>query len=131
MQIIIGDKNFAVSRVIARAFLKDFNDETLEVGHKDGNPSNNDVSNLHVFTRIQDVEPPKKDREGRTSSDYRGVSWLSTVRRWKAKCSINGREKVLGLFCTEREAALARDLYAESQGFTREQMNIPEEYAKT
>ena len=41
---------------------------------------------------------------------------------------VDGKKKNLGSFDDEREAAIARDSYAFSQGFPLEGLNFPENY---
>ena len=41
------------------------------------------------------------------SSSYPGVTWDKGKKKWKARIKINGKEKYLGRFTDEHEAALA------------------------
>ena len=45
----------------------------------------------------------------KTSSRYRGVGWNKGTRKWQATIYIEGRNRNLGHFTSEREAALAYD----------------------
>jgi hypothetical protein len=49
-----GRKPFRLHRLIAKAFLEDYSEE-LQVNHKDGDKSNNNVNNLEMVTPSQNV----------------------------------------------------------------------------
>jgi hypothetical protein len=49
-----GRKPYRLHRLVAMAFLPNFNDE-LQVNHKDGDKNNNDVSNLEMVTCAENV----------------------------------------------------------------------------
>ncbi len=40
-------------------------------------------------------------------SAYKGVSWHKAQKKWYARCVIGGKQKTLGYFTDEREAAEA------------------------
>jgi len=124
MVIKIGGKVFKMHRVIAQAFLPDFHDFP-QVDHIDGNRSNNNINNLRMVTNQQNGRAHKRKSKG-CSSQYRGVYW---DKIWRAYCRIDGNLKHLGSFDSEREAAIARDTYAYSQGFPLEGLNFPENYS--
>ncbi len=70
-------------------------DEPPEViDHKDGNPFNNKWSNLRSSSH---------SLNGR-NKPTRGYTWDSSVRKWKAQMVINGKQKFLGRFDSEKEA---------------------------
>jgi|TARA_R110002167_G_scaffold361098_1_gene579055 hypothetical protein len=124
MRISIGGKMHRMHRIVAQAFLVDFLDFPT-VDHIDGDKLNNRLENLRMATgRFQNMAHQNK-RKG-CSSQYRGVSWYKNTNRWLASCKINGKDKHLGYFDSEREAAIARDTYAFSQGFSPEGLNFPE-----
>lgn len=50
-------KAYVAHRLVAKYFLDDF-DETLEVDHKDNNRSNNNVNNLQMVSRLENVRKP-------------------------------------------------------------------------
>jgi len=127
MNMGIGSRSYLVHRIIAQAFLSDF-DELLEVDHVDGNKANNDISNLRMASRGDNLRAHVTKKEGCTSK-YRGVSWSKGSKRWVANCTINHKFKYLGYFNDEREAAIARDAYVFSQGFPKEGLNFPENYS--
>jgi len=127
LSVRIGSKKYLVHRVIALAFLDDFYD-LPDVDHIDGNGTNNDTSNLRMATSASNHQAHKKKIEG-CSSIYRGVSWDKRGEKWRAQCKIDGKTKNIGSFDTEREAAIARDAYAFSQGFPLQGLNFPEHYS--
>eukprot|EP00976_Prorocentrum_cordatum_P035267 716594-Prorocentrum_minimum.AAC.1 len=49
------------------------------------------------------------DQAGKRRSRYRGVSWHSSSHKWLAQIGIKGKNKNLGNFGTEDEAARAYD----------------------
>jgi outer membrane protein assembly factor BamD (BamD/ComL family) len=48
----------------------------------------------------------KKSYKG-SSSKYKGVAWHKRHKKWNAQIQINGKQKHLGYFTSEEEAALA------------------------
>ena len=127
MRIRIGSKTVQVHRLIARAFLPDFFDFP-QVDHIDGNPTNNNVSNLRMATDQKNNQGHQNKPDG-CSSQYRGVCWEKLKGRWRSQCKIDSKTKFIGFFDNEREAAVARDDYVFSQGFPPEGLNFPENYA--
>ena len=127
MMVWVGDKSGSVHRLIAQAFLPDFNDFP-EVDHIDGNGTNNDVSNLRMRTSSKNKQGHLDKPKG-CSSQYRGVCWCKRRKKWGASCMIDRKRKSLGYFESERDAAIARDAYVFSQGVPLEGLNFPENYA--
>jgi len=79
------------------------------VDHKDGNGLNNQRENLRICTRAQNGQNKGKPRIA-TSSQYIGVSrWHD---RWLAQITLAFGHMHLGVYDTELEAALARDIAA-------------------
>ena len=66
--------------------------------HKDGNGLNNQRSNLEFYLNSE---------SGYIKSQYRGVGYDKSRRKWRAYYSLNGKTLKLGSFETEIEAALA------------------------
>ena len=127
LQVGIGGKMFLMHRIIAEAFLGDFY-SLPQVDHIDNNGTNNDISNLRMATCQFNSHAGRRKAKG-CSSQYRGVSWEKNCKKWRAQCMVDGKKKNLGSFDDEREAAIARDSYAYSQGFPLEGLNFPENYA--
>lgn len=76
-----------------------------EVDHDDHNKLNNQRYNLVVCTRAQNGA--KCRRAKAHTSRYRGVSKHTRDSRWVAHIRFNGKNKYLGLFVEEVEAARA------------------------
>lgn len=76
--------------------------------HIDGNPLNNQASNLRLATQRQNLwnRPIRKD----SKSCFKGV--IREGFRWRARIQCNGRRSNLGSFGTAEEAALAYDTAA-------------------
>jgi len=111
-------KQFYVSRLVAEAFLTDF-DLSLQVDHINGDKTNNKVENLRMVTNSQNHKGFKKKSKN-TSSQYRGVYWNKVTKKWHASIGLN-----MGYFDDEVEAAKARDKKAIKLGFTNEALNFP------
>ena len=81
-----------------------------EVDHINGNRLDNRRCNLRFVTHQQNAFNAKKHRAvipGVNPSCYKGVNWRNDRYKWVSRITINGRRLYLGLFPTEREAALA------------------------
>jgi len=94
------------------------------IDHIDGDATNNDPDNLRVCNQQQNLSNARA-RSGRTSA-YKGVSLHSARtrragwKRWAAHFG-SGAAKFLGLYATEREAAVAynRAAFASRGQFSR------------
>lgn len=62
-------------------------------------------SNLRVVT-VQQNMMNRKSNVG-SSSKYKGVRWRKREKKWQARIKINGKDKHLGYFTSEEEAAEA------------------------
>jgi hypothetical protein len=76
-----------------------------EVDHRNGNPLDNRRSNLRPATRLTNAQNVRSHRD--STSRHRGVSWSDRQQKWQAKGCIRGRQKHLGYFTDEDEAAEA------------------------
>lgn len=79
--------------------------EGMEIDHKNGNNLDNQKSNLRPGTRSQN-NMNSRSRENSTSK-YKGVSWASHAKKWRAQLQINKKHCHLGYFETEKDAAIA------------------------
>ena len=127
MVVMVGKTLHPTHRIVAQAFLSDFN-SLLDVDHIDGNKANNDISNLRMATRGENIRAHQNKQEG-CSSQYRGVCWCKTAKKWIANCMFNYKKMHIGCFDKELDAAISRDKYVISHGFPLEGLNFPENYS--
>lgn len=81
-----------------------------DVDHRDSNTLNNRRSNLRASSRQQNNANQRKS-SGR-SSKYKGVSFHKDNRNWTAQITVAGRQRHLGSFCEECDAATAYNFAA-------------------
>lgn len=90
-----------VHKLIAMAFLNHTPCGYEQVvDHIDGKPLNNNLSNLRVISQRENT---KKERM-KTSSNYVGVSWHKSSKKWKSYIYIKQKQIYLGLFNNELDA---------------------------
>ncbi len=80
------------------------------VDHIDRNGLNNRKENLRICTRSQNGMNRIRNKNG--TSKYKGVSWCVQPRcisKWYATIRLNGKDKFLGKFLVEEDAARAYD----------------------
>lgn len=124
----INRKMFQMHRLVAQAFLSNFLDFPT-IDHIDGDKAHNNISNLRMATNADNNRAHKEKTKG-CSSQYRGVYWHKKGKKWSAYCTIDYKNKHIGLFDDERDAAIARDAYVFSEGFSLEGLNFPQKYTK-
>jgi len=124
----LGGKMFSMHRIIAQALHPDFSEE-LHVDHQNGDKADNRIENLRMVTSQQNHRSHRAKRKN-CSSIYSGVHWNTAMGKWRAMCRFDYSLKHLGYFDVERDAAIARDAYAFSQGFSLEGLNFPENYSE-
>lgn len=81
-------------------------DIKIMADHKDGNGLNNQKSNIRPCDFYQNNKN-QKPRKG--TSKYKGVSWRKSRNKWVIHITINGKQKHVGSFSNEIEAAKAYD----------------------
>ncbi len=99
-----------------------------QVDHRNGVRLDNRRTNLRACTKSQNNMNARK-RE-RTTSRFKGVYWLTANGRWRAKITLDGRSKHLGLFDEEVAAAAAYNAAATQHFGEFARLNtIPQEAA--
>jgi hypothetical protein len=102
-------------RICLHRFLLGVTDFAIEVDHREDNGMvhglDNRRSNLRVCTHIQNRRNTNKILALR-SSQYKGVGWDKGKRLWQARIGIAGKNRFIGRFKSEIEAALAYDAAA-------------------
>ena len=116
-----------VHELIAMAFVGD-RPKCYDVDHINGDKSDNRPSNLRYVTRSQNLRGHQKVR-GR--SKYRGVSIDRSNPKFIVRVGLgkenNYKNKYLGSFTDEKDAAIARDTFCfEQLGYPLEGLNFPE-----
>lgn len=97
-------KNFKIHQLVAMAFLNHTPcGYKLVVDHKNDNPLDNRLENLQVVTQRHNT----CKSQGRYLSQYKGVTWCKTRKKWVAKIRIGNKHINLGRFTDEYEAYLA------------------------
>ncbi len=81
-----------------------YSTDRRDVDHVNGDGLDNRRENLRATTRPQNLA--NTAGRGGTSS-FKGVSFESQTRRWKAQITVDGRHRGLGRYDTEEEAAFA------------------------
>ena len=76
------------------------------VDHIDRNSLNNSKSNLRLVT-MQENNMNRAGWGKPSSSNYKGVGWCPSHKKWKAFLMIDKKTKNLGRFSCEKKAALA------------------------
>ena len=92
-------------RVIMRC-----NDSNLVVDHIDGNPLNNQKSNLRICTKAENNRNTSSHKN--SSSKYLGVTYDKARNKWNAQLMVNGKRVLTKRYITEIEAAKAYDVAA-------------------
>jgi AP2 domain len=95
------------------------------VDHQDHDGLNNQRSNLRPTT------PSRNQRNGRarlnSTSRFKGVCWNSGRKKWLAQIRIDGRNRYLGLFSCEEDAARFYDMMAWEAWGEDACLNFPED----
>ena len=79
----------------------------VDVDHVNRNGLDCSRKNLRACTRSQNNK--NRHRISDVTSRYRGVCFNSVCRKWQAQIASGGRNRYLGIFTDEREAATAWD----------------------
>lgn len=83
-------------------------DEDRVIDHINGNGLDNRISNLRIVTEAQNNRNTKVRTVNKTSK-YKGVRFVKNRSIWTAQIGVNGKQKHLGQYKTEKEAAKVYD----------------------
>lgn len=100
-----GNKHIYLHRVIMERVLGRELDRNEFVNPVNNNPLDCRRENLRLSDYAHSARSRRKQSE--TSSRFKGVSWHKRDKKWLASIGMNGKQKWLGYFDTEREAANA------------------------
>lgn len=92
--------------------------------HADGDGLNNTRLNLRLATPLQNNHNRRHEKTG--TSRFKGVSWRSKERNWRAQICIDGRRICLGNFQDEEKAAQLYDFVAAQFFGAFARLNFPE-----
>jgi AP2 domain. len=73
-----------------------------QIDHKDGNPSNNSLSNLRVANQIKNAQ--NKRHKASCKSGLKGIAYCKYHKKWRAEIGPRKQRKHLGYFNTPEEA---------------------------
>lgn len=105
-----GQKTECLARVVMmRAHQRPLTSSQL-VNHINRNRLDCRRSNLRIATRAEAAR--YQCVHATNGSDYKGVSWDTQARRWRAQIRVSGKSHHLGYFDTRAEAARAYDAAA-------------------
>jgi hypothetical protein len=94
------------------------------IDHINHNRSDNRRLNLRLCTRSENQRNMSKFTN-RSSSKYKGVSWMKNREIWRARIFTNGKEEFLGCFTDEIRAAEAYDKRAKELFKEFANLNFP------
>jgi len=92
--------------------------------HFDHDGLNNSRLNLRPCTASQNNCNQRKG--GGTSSKYKGLTWIPKRKKWKVMICVNGKNKFVGEFSDEVEAAKAYDAAARKYHGEFALLNFPD-----
>lgn len=91
-------KDVGMHRLVINPFTE------YQIDHINGNKLDNRKQNLRVCTQKENIFNRKPLHN--KSSKYKGVGFYKRTKQWQARITINGKLIHLGMFSTEKEAAL-------------------------
>lgn len=80
-------------------------ERAVQVDHVNHDTLDNRRTNLRIVTCRQNLQNLKA--KSKRSSEYTGVSWHARSRKWQAAIQLDGKNKHLGYFADEEDAAIA------------------------
>lgn len=76
----------------------------MNTDHENRNGLDNRRDNLRYCTKSQNAMNTEKNKDNK--SGYKGVGWHKLSQKWRARITVKGKEKYLGLFDAPQEAAI-------------------------
>lgn len=77
------------------------------IDHIDGNRLNNAIANLRDVTNQTNAQNRHEISRSKLTSQYLGVTWNSANQCWLAQIRVNGKNRYVGQYATERDAHIA------------------------
>jgi hypothetical protein len=103
-------KSFLVHQLVAVAFLGHSPDgHKTVVDHINNDKLDNRLCNLQLISQRENASKDSK----RKYSSFLGVTWNHTANKWMSQITVSGKNKYLGVFEDEIEAANAYNLALE------------------
>ena len=93
LAVNVHGKTYRSHRVI---FFMHYGFQPSCIDHIDGNPKNNNPSNLREATLSQNSHNQKLSK--RNTSGVKGVTWNPRCNKWQAQCGTKGKTRYLGAF---------------------------------
>ena len=93
-----------------------------QLDHIDGDRVNNHPDNLRLSSNKENNRAFKRVKKG-ASSKWRGVVWNKECGKWVSQINVGGKNRHLGYFTCEKEAALAYNYAALKHGYYPEAFN--------
>jgi hypothetical protein len=81
------------------------------VDHRNGDGLDNRRANLRAITTAENMRNRRPRLRQVGSSAFRGVSWFPLRDKWRATATVNGKQRSLGYFHDELEAARAVEAF--------------------
>lgn len=81
-----------------------------DVDHIDGNPLNNRIENLRACSHANNQRNMRRHHD--SQSQFKGVHWDVSIRKWRGRICVDGKSKYLGVFTDQLSAAKAYDAAA-------------------
>lgn len=107
-------KVYRVHRLIWALHYGEHPSSEFEIDHIDGNPSNNNISNLRLCNREQNIRNKCSNKS--STSKYKGVNYDSNRKKWYASgCDATGKYRSLGRHNNEIDAAIAYNEFAKKE----------------
>lgn len=112
-------ERFEMSRKARETYISFYGEipEGMEIDHIDCNPLNNDIENLRLVTRSENLRNRRKFTMNKNikESKYKGVYWCRRRNKWIAQMRYNKKTYYIGQFDCEdtayKEWLLFRDSF--------------------